>query len=211
MSLTQEHAALAAQAIEREEPDGVDPPLPAIRSIDSEQASLPLGLLVLFAARLAQRGLAVEDIAHRIEGMRRRLHAHFVVDTLEFLARGGRIGRAQAMMGKLLGIKPILGVAEGEVGPVDRVRGGRAAQRRLVDLLKKKVDPRRPVIAGVAHAAAPLWAERLEAILRAELQIADFLLAEMGPIVGTHVGPGTVGAVVFQPTAEELELLLPSG
>ena len=210
MSLTEEHAALAAQAIEREEPDGIDPPLPAIRAIDSEQASLPLGLLVLFAARLAQRGLAVEDIAHRIEGMRRRLHAHFVVDTLEFLARGGRIGRAQAMVGKLLGIKPILGLSEGEVGPVDRVRGGRAAQRKMVDLLKKKVDPRRPVIAGVAHAAAPLWAERLEAILRAEFQIADFLLAEMGPIVGTHVGPGTVGAVVFQPTAEELELLLPA-
>ncbi|MEP7008875.1 MAG: DegV family protein [Acidobacteriota bacterium] len=209
MSLTEEHAALAAQAIEREEPDGIDPPLPTIRAIDSEQASLPLGLLVLFAARLAQRGLAVEDIAHRIEGMRRRLHAHFVVDTLEFLARGGRIGRAQAMMGKLLGIKPILGLSEGEVGPVDRVRGGRAAQRKMVDLLKKKVDPRRPVIAGVAHAAAPLWAERLEAILRAEFQIADFLLAEMGPIVGTHVGPGTVGAVVFQPSAEELELLLP--
>lgn len=210
MSLTEEHAALAAQAIEREEPDGIDPPLPTIRAIDSEQASLPLGLLVLFAARLAQRGLAIEDIAHRIEGMRRRLHAHFVVDTLEFLARGGRIGRAQAMMGKLLGIKPILGLSEGEVGPVDRVRGGRAAQRKMVDLLKKKVDPRRPVIAGVAHAAAPLWAERLEAILRAEFQIADFLLAEMGPIVGTHVGPGTVGAVVFQPTTEELELLLPA-
>ena len=66
------------------------------------------------------------------------------------------------------------------------------------------------MIVGVAHAAAPLWAERLEAILRAEFQIADFLLAEMGPIVGTHVGPGTVGAVVFQPTAEELELLLPA-
>lgn len=211
MSLTEEHAALAAQAIDREEPDGIDPPLPTIRAIDSEQASLPLGLLVLFAARLAQRGLAVEDIAHRIEGMRRRLHAHFVVDTLEFLARGGRIGRAQAMMGKLLGIKPILGVAEGEVGPVDRVRGGRAAQRKMVDLLKKKVDPRRPVIAGVAHAAAPLWAERLEAILRAEFQIADFLLAEMGPIVGTHVGPGTVGAVIFQPSAEELDLLRPVG
>ena len=100
MSLTQEHAALAAQALEREEPDGIEPPLPTIRAIDSEQASLPLGLLVLFAARLAQRGLAVEDIAHRIEGMRRRLHAHFVVDTLDFLARGGRIGRAQAMVGK---------------------------------------------------------------------------------------------------------------
>ncbi len=213
MSLTEEHAALAAQAIGREEPDRVDPaqaPLPTIRAIDSEQASLPLGLLVLFAARMVQKGLAVEDVAHRIEGMRRRLHAHFVVDTLEFLARGGRIGRAQAMVGKLLGIKPILGVSEGEVGPVDRVRGGRAAQRRLVDLLKKKVDPRRPVIAGVAHAAAPLWAERLEATLRAELSVADFLLAEMGPIVGTHVGPGTVGAVVFQPTAEELELLAPS-
>ncbi len=210
MSLTEEHAALAAQAIGREEPDGVDPPLPTIRAIDSEQASLPLGLLVLFAARLAQRGLAVEEIAQRIEGMRRRLHAHFVVDTLEFLARGGRIGRAQAMVGKLLGIKPILGLSEGEVGPVDRVRGGRAAQRRMVDLLKKKVDPRHPVIVGVAHAAAPLWAERLEAILRAEFDVADFLLAEMGPIVGTHVGPGTVGAVVFQPTTEELALLLPS-
>ena len=183
-----------------------------IEVVDSGQVSLGLGLLALFAARLAQRHQGAAEIAERLEGMGGRVQVLFVVDTLEYLARGGRIGKARAWMGSLLGIKPILGVAEGEVVPVDRVRGGRAAHPRILELFKARVDPARPVIAAVAHAKAPVWADRLRTLLEAELDVRECLLAEMGPVVGAHAGPGTVGAALYQPADdEELALLAAIG
>ena len=182
---------------------------PALEVVDGLQVSTGLALLAVMAARLAQKRLEAAEIRRRIEAMRPRIHLLFVVDTLEYLARGGRIGQAQAWIGGLLGIKPILGVREGEVVPVDRVRGGASAQRRLVELLGKRVDPGRPVIAGIGHAAAGEWAGRLRALLREAFEIAELLENEIGPVVGTHVGPGCVGAAIFQPTEDELALLAP--
>ena len=181
----------------------------APRVVDSGSVSLGLGLLALFAARLARRGVEAAEIADRLGEIRGRLHVLFVVDTLEYLARGGRIGRARATFGNLLGIKAILGVVDGEVVPIDRVRGGRAAHPRLLELFKGRVAADLPVIAGVAHAKAPVWADRLRELLAGAFDVRELLVTEMGPVVGTHAGPGTVGAVVFQPTPEELPLLLP--
>jgi fatty acid kinase fatty acid binding subunit len=207
LSETVVHARAAADGMAGEpgEPVGCTPP----RVVDGGHVSLGLGLLALFAARLARRGLAAAEIADRLAGLRPRLHVLFVVDTLDYLARGGRIGRSRALLGNLLGVKPILGVIDGEVAPVDRVRGGRAAHPRLVELFRERVDARRPVIAGIAHAKAPVWADRLRELLAASFDIRELLITEMGPVVGTHAGPGTVGAVLFQPTDEELPLLAP--
>ena len=177
--------------------------------VDSLQVSTGLALLAVIAARLAMRRLGASEIRARIEAMRPRIHLLFVVDTLEYLARGGRIGQARAWLGALLGIKPILGVVNGEVVPVDRVRGGANAQPRLVALLKERVDAGRPVIAGIGHAAAPEWAVRLRSLLHDSFKVAELLENEIGPVVGTHVGPGCVGAAVFQPTADELGLIGP--
>jgi DegV family protein with EDD domain len=182
---------------------------PAMEVVNSLQVSTGLGLLAVIAARLAQRRLDAPEIRTRIEAMRSRIHLLFVVDTLEYLARGGRIGQAQAWLGGLLGIKPILGVVNGEVVPVDRVRGGANAQPRLVALLKERVDPDRPVIAGIGHAAAPEWAVRLRSLLHDSFKIAELLENEIGPVVGTHVGPGCVGAAILQPSEDELALLAP--
>ncbi|HZF10611.1 MAG TPA: DegV family protein [Thermoanaerobaculia bacterium] len=185
-----------------------------VQVVDSGHVSLGLGLLALFAARLSRRGVGAAEIAARLAGMRSRLHVLFVVDTLDYLARGGRIGRARAVVGNLLGIKPILGVLDGEVAPVDRVRGGRAAHLRLVELFRQRVGAagdRRPVIAGIAHAKAPVWADRLRDLLAGSFEIRELLLTEMGPVVGTHGGPGTVGVALFAPTDEELPLLAPLG
>ena len=179
----------------------------AIEVVDGLQVSTGLALLAVIAARFAQRRIEAAEIRKRIEAIRPRIHLLFVVDTLEYLARGGRIGQAQAWIGGLLGIKPILGVRGGEVVPVDRVRGGSNAQRRLVELLKEQVDPGRPVIAGIGHAAAGEWAGRLRALLREAFEIAELIENEIGPVVGTHVGPGCVGATIFQPTEDELALL----
>ncbi|HET9226056.1 MAG TPA: DegV family protein [Thermoanaerobaculia bacterium] len=177
--------------------------------VDTGQVSAALGMLVLFAARMAARNETATAIRERLLDMAPRLHTLFVVDTLEFLAKGGRIGKARALLGGLLGIKPILGMVDGEVAPVDRVRGGRAAHPRILELLHKRVDRSQPVIAGISHANAPVWADRLRALVRDQFQVAELIQTEIGPVVGANVGPGVVGACVFQPTGEELALIAP--
>lgn len=180
-----------------------------LRVVDSQSVSLGLGMLALFAARMARRGIEPDLIVERVESMRGRIHVLFAVNTLEYLARGGRIGKAQAFVGNLLGIKPILGVVDGEVSAVDKVRGGRAAQPRLVELFKGRIDPSRPVVVSIAHAKAPVWADRLRGLLARTFRLSELIVAEMGPVVGTHAGPGTVGAALFQPADDELPLVAP--
>jgi DegV family protein with EDD domain len=214
-SLTAEHAGLAASdganefAQLRLETGGVGEP--TIRIIDSRSNSVGLGMLVVFANRLIERGLPIDDIVGRIEDIRDRLHFLFIVDTLEYLRKGGRIGQAQALLGTLLGIKPILAMENGEVVPVEKVRGGRRAQPRLLEILHERTTPGRPVFVAVAHASAPEWAEQLKGLLDDGFDIVEMLDGEIGPIVGAHAGPGTVGCIVFEPTDEELELLAPPG
>jgi DegV family protein with EDD domain len=180
-----------------------------LRVVDTRNASLGLGLLTVFASRMARRGVEPDAIVERIEAMRDRVHVLFVVDTLEYLARGGRIGKARALLGNLLGIKPILGVVDGEIVSVDKVRGGRAAHPKLMELFKEKVDPKQPVMAAIAHAKAPVWADRLRGLVEKSFQAREILMGEMGPVVAANAGPGTVGVALFQPTEEELELILP--
>jgi len=181
----------------------------SLRVVDSRSVSLGLGLLALLAARMARRGSGPDEVVARLEAMRQRVHVLFVVDTLEYLARGGRIGKARALVGSLLGIKPILGVVDGEIVAVDKVRGGRAAHPKLVELFRQRIDPARPVIATVAHAKAPVWADRLRGLLEKSFQVEEILMAEVGPVVAANAGPGTVGAALFQPSDEEWEWIGP--
>ncbi|HEV8580743.1 MAG TPA: DegV family protein [Thermoanaerobaculia bacterium] len=182
-----------------------------LKVVDSRSASLGLGMLALFAARMARRGIEPEAIVARLEAMRDRMQVLFVVDTLEYLARGGRIGKARALLGNILGIKPILGVVDGEIVPVDRVRGGRAAHPRLIELFRERIQPKRPVIVTVAHAKAPVWGDRLRSLIEKSFQVREILTGEMGPVVVANAGPGTVGAALFQPTEEEMEWIGPVG
>lgn len=210
LSLTAGHAATAAEAIagaSRHLRGGG--PGPVLEVIDSGQVSLGLGLLALFAGRMAARDATAADIAERIRRMAAEVHTLFMVDTLEYLARGGRIGKAQALLGRLFGIRPILGLAGGEVVPLERVRGARAALPRMVRLLTGAVDAERPVVLAVAHAEAPARADRLRELLEESLEVAELTMAEIGPVVGTHAGPGCVGVAAYQPHPGEEELLAP--
>jgi len=209
-SLTASHAEEAAAAGMDEyrrarRQEGI-PGEPKIAVVDTWSNSVGQGMMAVFAARLARRGLGVDEIVARLEAIRDRLQFLFVVDTLEFLQRGGRIGKAQAWFGTLLGIKPILGMKDGEVVPVDRVRGGRRAHPRIIELFSERVDPTLPVFAAMAHASAPKWAGRLRDLLFEKFEILELFEGEIGPVVGTHAGPGTVGAILFQPTPAEREL-----
>lgn len=200
-------AALAAPAATPA--GGANGRSPSVAVIDSGQVSLGLGLLALFAARLAARNESAAEIRRRLLNLAPRIHTLFVVDTLEYLARGGRIGRARALVGGLLGIKPILGMVDGEVAPVDRVRGGRAAHPRILEILKGRVDPQQPVIAAVSHGNAPAWADRLERLVREAFPVSELIQAEVGPVVGTHAGPGVVSVSLFQPAGDEAGLIAP--
>ncbi|MFI5165493.1 MAG: DegV family protein [Thermoanaerobaculales bacterium] len=209
MSQTVVNARAAAEdgrdEFQRSRKDGVV----AVEVLDSGQVSIGLAVMAVLASRLAQRRLSAAEIRSRLEQMRPRFHLLFVVDTLDYLARDGRIGKARAAFGGLFGIKPILGVVDGEVAPIDKVRGGKAAHPRLVELFKKRVDASKPVIVGVGHASAPVWADRLRTILTENFKISEIVDVEIGPVVGAHVGAGCVGAVMFQPSAEEMSLIAP--
>jgi DegV family protein with EDD domain len=203
LSKTFEHASAAAEEVNGNG-DGR-----TLAVVDTGQVSVALGMLVLFAARMASRNETAETIRQRMLDMAPRIHTLFLVDTLEFLAKGGRIGKARALLGGLLGIKPILGVDKGEVVPVDQVRGGRAAHPRILEILHKRVDRNRPVVAGISHANAPVWADRLRALVRDQFQIAELIQTEVGPVVGANVGPGVVGVCLFQPREEERGWIVP--
>jgi DegV family protein with EDD domain len=201
LSKTFEHASAAAGEVKGDDH--------TLEVVDTGQVSVALGMLALFAARMASRNETAEIIRQRLVDMAPRIHTLFVVDTLEFLARSGRIGKARALMGGLLGIKPILGMVKGEVAPLDQVRGGRAAHPRILEILHKRVDRQRPVVAGISHANAPVWADRLRALVRDQFQISELIQTEIGPVVGANVGPGVVGVCLFQPTEEELGWIAP--
>jgi DegV family protein with EDD domain len=181
----------------------------AVEVVDSEQVSLGLGILSLFAARLAARGKSAKAVANRLADMRQRIVVLFVVDTLEYLAKGGRIGKASAFLGGLLRIKPILALTRGEIEPVDRVMGRRAAYPRLVELVAQRIDPRRPCVVAIGHAKAPVWADRLRGMVEERFEISELIMGETGPVIGTHAGPGVVGLAAFQPTEEEAALVAP--
>ncbi len=181
----------------------------ALEVVDTCSVSMGVGMQALFASRMALRGEKVFAIAQRLRDFSSRTHLLFGVDSLDYLVKGGRIGKARALVGKLLGIKPILGVVDGEVTAVDRARGGRRVHPRIIQLLSERIDPKKPIVVCVAHAEAPVWADRLRRLIEKTFKVHEILLADIGPVVGTHAGPGCVGTVVFQPTDEEWQLIRP--
>lgn len=181
----------------------------ALEVVDTSSVSMGVGLMSVFAARMAARDEKVFAIAQRIRDMSKRIHILFAVDTLDFLVKGGRIGKARAVVGKFLGIKPILGVVDGEVTAIDKARGGRRVHPRIVQLVSERIDPKKPIVMGVAHAQAPVWADRLAKLMSRHFKVSETILSDIGPVVGTHAGPGCVGTVVFQPTPEEWALIRP--
>jgi DegV family protein with EDD domain len=168
-----------------------------VRTVDTESASAAIAMLGLAIQRRLERGTTDEDI----DALVRRFHDDagliFTVDTLEFLRRGGRIGRASAWAGELLNVKPILTI-EREVIPLKRVRGNRKAVQEFVSAFTSRSENRPTLKVGIAHADAPERAEQLRKMVRAERSQAEIeIVTTLGAVVGTHAGPGTVGFFWF--------------
>jgi len=172
-----------------------------VRLVDTESVSVGIALLALGIQRLLERGTNDEEIEALAEAHKRHANARllFTVDTLEFLSRGGRIGRAQALAGSLLNVKPILTIEHGEVVPLTRVRGRQKALEEFRKRFEAATTDAPELYVGFAHADAPEIAEQLRASVLATRPAAQVeLVTTLGAVVGTHAGPGTVGFFWFQ-------------
>jgi DegV family protein with EDD domain len=164
--------------------------------IDSKSAAMGTGFAVLAAARSAAAGANAAAVAESARSTAAATHTLFVVDTLEHLRRGGRIGSAATFLGSALAMKPVLHVVDGRVVPLEKVRTSARAMNRLVQRVADAAGTG-PVSVAVHHLAAEERAERLASEIRARVpNLRELHVSELGAAIGAHVGPGAVGAVV---------------
>ncbi len=161
-----------------------------IAVIDSKQVTMALGWLVIMAARAARAGARLPEIMGLVLDTIPRAHVIATLDTLEYAQRGGRLGKAQVMLGTLLNVKPILALVDAEVEPVEKLRSQKRAIERLADIVLAS-GPIQNV--AVCHAAGHELARQLKDILAQTLDAEDIIIGETGPVIGTHVGPNAVG------------------
>jgi len=158
--------------------------------IDSRQASMGLGWLVIAAARAAQEGQSLAQIVALVEDMKPRVRLFAALDTLEYLQKGGRVGKAVAVLGTLLSIKPLLEIRDSAVLPLERVRTRRKSIERLIELVAE-LGPLEEL--AVLHSNAPQEAQRLAEEISFLHSLERILIAEVGVIIGTHAGPNGLG------------------
>jgi DegV family protein with EDD domain len=181
LSATAEAARVGAQSVE-----GF-----TVNVVDSETVTMPMAFLCKVAAESATLEEATAEVARRIPKCR----VLALLDTLRYIEMGGRVSRAQAMIGTMLDLKPLLLVVDREIKPVDRVRTRSRAIPRMLEFFKGEL----PVeYVGVVHAQAPDEAERIAADLRQKFPELEIPVGQIGCVLGTHVGPKALGLVYIK-------------
>ncbi|MEW6622950.1 MAG: DegV family protein [Bacillota bacterium] len=166
---------------------------------DSKSISLGLGFQAIEAAKMIREGLDFEKIIQRIRELRPQVQVYYVLKTLEYLQRGGRIGRVSAVLGSLMDIKPIISIdEEGKYYPVAKERGRKKSIDRLINIVIQKAG-RKPVNLAVLHGAALEEAQHILDKLKEALDLRYTYLGQVSPVTGVHTGPGLLG-VGFFPT-----------
>ncbi|MGE5578800.1 MAG: DegV family protein [Bacillota bacterium] len=169
-----------------------------ITVIDSKQAACGEGLLALTAQEMAAAGATAEEIASRIVDALQKMVSVFSVDTLEYLAKNGRIGRAARFLGTLLNMKPILGLdKDGYVTAIERVRGSGKVIPALVEQALARAGSNKAAVLAVAHADCPDAARELKEAATSAFKVKRVFESELGPVIGSHVGPGTMALFVL--------------
>lgn len=194
LSGTAQSAFLAKELFEREMGKG-----PAGRSvrvdvIPTRATSMGLGLIAVLAARMAQANASGDDVVARVRDLSARMNCIFTVDTLEYLAKGGRISKAKALLGSLLNLKPVLYLdEEGAVAPLDKVRGRKKAIRRLLEIAERDgVDLGNQVMAVSYSGSSSDEALELVEAVKEQFNPKEVLLGVIGATIGAHVGAGTL-------------------
>lgn len=196
LSGTYQSATLAAK----------DAPVP-VTVFDTRNASIGHAMLLRRAAAMRAAGRSVDEIVAALEALREEMLLVFTVGTLEFLQKGGRIGRASALVGSLLNIKPLLGLDDGVVTAAGRARGAKKARKEMVQRLvdHREAHPEGDLLVSFIHIENVSDAEGLrDALTEAGLTFTDVGTYEMGAVIGVHVGPGTYGYYAAIDEAPEL-------
>jgi DegV family protein with EDD domain len=164
-----------------------------VHVVDSLSVSMALGSLVVLAAERARDGVGVEAIVSELNDWIPRGRICFLLDTLEYLKRGGRIGAAQAFLGSLLKVKPILHIMNGVVEPLDRSRSVKKATDRMVRYLHDEAGDGRLAYAGMLYSTDKELAMAIKDRIDAEFEVGRWYVTEVGAVIGAHTGPGAVG------------------
>ena len=174
-----------------------DFPAEQVAVMDTRLVSMALGFQVLAAARLAASGASLAECKQAAEQAYGQIGVYFYVDTLKYLAAGGRINSARRLLGTALNIKPVLAIQDGKIELVTSVRTQRNAIERMLDLVEQGIAGRTPVRISVFHAGASETAGQLMETTRQRFSPVEIIPSEVSPVIGSHVGPGTV-SVAFQ-------------
>ncbi len=168
---------------------------PRIEVVDSRVVSLGLMFVTLAAAREAREGSGIDRVKAAAERSREHIHIHVMLDTLEYVRRGGRIGRARAFLGAMLRVKPMLALRDGEVHPEERVRTKRHAIERLFQIATSHPNVREVAIGYSTNAQD---AHDFEQRLAEVMPHVNIWVARFGPVLGTHGGPGALGVGLLE-------------
>ncbi len=187
LSGTCQSAHIAADSLQEQYPDR------KILVVDSLAASMGEGLLVYYAAQLRREGKSIEEVAAWVEENRLRCCHWFTVDDLFFLHRGGRVSSASAVLGTMLGVKPVLHVDdEGRLILMGKVRGRKKSLEQLVDKLVETIENPEEQVIFISHGDVPEDAAYVESLVREKYGVKDVVINCIDPVIGGHSGPGTV-------------------
>lgn len=170
-------------------------PQPPIEIVDSRTAVGAYGFVVLAAAKAAADGKSLPEVLKAAESVQQRVNMVLTLDTLKYLAKGGRIGKAAQWAGTMLSIKPILevSVATGAIEPIERVRSRPKALRRLLGIMQERVGEGQKVHVSIDHANVPEEAEQLKSQISSLFDCTDIFINDWAPVAGVHCGPGVIG------------------
>ena len=167
-----------------------------VEVIDTKSTGAAQALVVIAAAQAVESGASFAEAVDAAQQAVDTMDTYFVVDTLKFLHKGGRIGGASRYFGTTLQIKPILFMNEGKIDALERVRTKSKALDRLVHIAQEKANGGK-VSVGIMHSVAPEEAERVRSEILSTMDCEEVITVELSPVLGTHVGPGTVGVAVY--------------
>ncbi len=168
-----------------------------IEIVDTRSTAMGLGFMALAAAKAVHNGADYKEAAEAARALKPHMNIVFVVDTLEFLHRGGRIGGAKRLIGSMLSIKPVLHLEDGRIEPLASVRTKRKAVSHVLNLVAEDVQDKSNVHMAVMNALAPDEGKRIFDELKQRFNPVELYNTDLSPIVGAHVGPGTVGIIYY--------------
>lgn len=191
--LSEDLSGTVASALAAQEMMGDFP----IEIVNSKLTTMALGLMVVEAAKVAQTGGSLGEVAAAARSLVGKMRVMFVVDTLEFLHKGGRIGGAKRLVGSMLAMKPLLQLEDGKIAALDSVRTKKKAIQTMLGHFYEDAEGKENIHLTVFHGVAEGEAKAIMEEIQAERALTDAVLAKLSPVIGVHTGPGTVGMAYY--------------